>query len=169
MAPPGNSNSASAIPVGFETTPDGKTIRLMKPFLAGSGGATLLTLLTCAAQAHPVPASAIQPFYFEANREQADSPAPFLARGRDFRFLVSPGEAQISLAIRSAWAGQRRGRCGCNSSGPTDARQFPASRRCRAKSIISSAPTPRSGRPAFRHSRGLSGFAQGRESSLVEG
>ncbi len=37
------------------------------------------------------------PLFFEANRGQTDASAQFLARGRDFNFLISPTGAQIVL------------------------------------------------------------------------
>ena len=42
------------------------------------------------------------PLYFEANRGQVDSPAQFVARGRDSQFLISPDAAQFVLRKTTA-------------------------------------------------------------------
>jgi cysteine synthase len=38
-----------------------------------------------------------QPLYFEANHGQVNAAAPFIARGKDYQFLISPAGAQIIL------------------------------------------------------------------------
>ena len=63
------------------------------------------------------------PLYFEANHGQADPPAQFIARGRDYQFLISPAEAQIVLRKTGAETG---GRCGCNLSARIRGRKCPA-------------------------------------------
>jgi hypothetical protein len=63
-----------------------------KPILAG-----LLALNLLAASAQPAAPIANAPFYFEENRGQADAPAQFIARGRNYRFLISPAGARMIL------------------------------------------------------------------------
>jgi hypothetical protein len=91
-ADPDGSNSVSAGNVLFNMIRFAKII-----LLAGLGGLApgLLTLSAPAAQ--PVPGPANLPLYFEANQGQANVPAPFIARGHNYQFLISPTEAQIVL------------------------------------------------------------------------
>jgi hypothetical protein len=67
------------------------------------GIATSLIALALAVSAQITPFSGGMPLFFEANHGQAGTPARFLARGRDFQFLISPAQAQIVL--RKAAAG----------------------------------------------------------------
>jgi hypothetical protein len=46
------------------------------------------------------------PLYFEANLGQANSPAQFLARGRDCQFLISPNESRLILCKTDAISGK---------------------------------------------------------------
>lgn len=65
--------------------------------LAGLAGAGCLGWLAAAAPAQTVMLPAGQPLCFEANQGQVDSPARFVARGRDSLFLISPDAAQFTL------------------------------------------------------------------------
>jgi hypothetical protein len=64
----------------------------VKPVLAG-----LLAMNLLAASARAAAPGGGVPFYFEENRGQADVPAQFIARGRNYQFLISPAGAQIVL------------------------------------------------------------------------
>jgi len=72
-------------------------IRFVKKFLPATVGLVLglLTLQSTAVQSAAVSASL--PLYFETNSGQTDVPAPFIARGHDYQFLIAPAEAQIVL------------------------------------------------------------------------
>ncbi|MGO8836867.1 MAG: beta strand repeat-containing protein [Limisphaerales bacterium] len=73
-------------------------IRFTKLILsAGLNGLSLglLALPARAAQSAALPANL--PLYFEANQGQVNVPAPFIARGHDYQFLISPAEVQIAL------------------------------------------------------------------------
>jgi hypothetical protein len=83
-------------------TPCAKKNRFAKSILAGLGGAGWLGLFTTAAVAQTAIMPASLPFYFEANQGQVDSPAQFIARGRDSQFLISPGAAQFELGKMTA-------------------------------------------------------------------
>ena len=74
-------------------------MRLSKNIPSAGLGAVALCLLALAATAAQPAAmmSANLPLYFEANSGQSDIPAQFVARGHDYQFLISPGEAQILL------------------------------------------------------------------------
>ena len=78
-------------------TPDTKKIRFAKLMLAGLGGGGGLSLLATAAATQTAMMPAGRPLYFEANRGQMDSTAPFIARGSDSQFLISPDVAQLTL------------------------------------------------------------------------
>jgi hypothetical protein len=69
----------------------------VKPLLAG-----LLALNLFAAFARAAAAVGGLPFYFEENRGQADDPAQFIARGRNYQFLLSPAGAQVVLCKTTA-------------------------------------------------------------------
>jgi hypothetical protein len=83
-------------------TPRAKKIRFAKSILAGLAGPAWLGLFATAALAQTAMMPAGLPLYFEANQGQVDSPAPFIARGHDSQFLISPGAAQIVLCKMSA-------------------------------------------------------------------
>jgi hypothetical protein len=83
-------------------TPWMKKNRFAKSILAGLGGAAWLGAFATAALAQTAVMPAGQPLYFEANRGQADSPAQFIARGRDSQFLISPDAAQFVLRKTTA-------------------------------------------------------------------
>ena len=78
-------------------TPWTKNIRFAKPILAGLGCVAFLGTPATTASAQTVVMPGALPLYFEANRGQADSPAQFIARGRDSQFLISPDAAQFVL------------------------------------------------------------------------
>jgi hypothetical protein len=78
-------------------TPWTKSNRFAKSILAGLAGAGWLCLFAVAAVAQTAVLPAGMPLYFEANQGQVDSPAQFIARGRDSQFLISPDAAQIVL------------------------------------------------------------------------
>ncbi len=65
--------------------------------LAGLGGLVLRLLALPAMAAQPAALPSHLPLHFEANQGQADLPAQFIARGRDYQFLISPAEARIVL------------------------------------------------------------------------
>lgn len=71
----------------------------VKPILAG-----LLALNFFAASAQSAAPVGGIPFYFEENRGQADVAAQFIARGRNYQFLISPAGAQIVLCKTAATA-----------------------------------------------------------------
>ena len=79
-----------------------KGIWLAKLILAGFGGAGWLGLFATAAPAQMAMMPASLPLYFEANQGQVDSPAQFIARGRDSQFLISPDAAQFVLCKMTA-------------------------------------------------------------------
>jgi hypothetical protein len=83
-------------------TPCSKRIWLAKLILAGFGGAGGLGLFATAAPAQTAMMPASQPLYFEANQGQVDSPAQFLAHGRDSQFLISSDAAQFVLCKMTA-------------------------------------------------------------------
>jgi hypothetical protein len=83
-------------------TPWTKSNRFAKSILASLAGAGCLCLLAAAAMAQPAVLPAGMPLYFEANQGQVDSPAQFIARGRDSQFLISPSEAQLVLCKTTA-------------------------------------------------------------------
>lgn len=83
-------------------TPREKKIRFAKSILAGLAGPAWLGLFAAAAPAQTAMLPAGLPLYFEANQGQVDSPAPFIARGHDAQFLISPGAAQIVLCKMTA-------------------------------------------------------------------
>jgi hypothetical protein len=83
-------------------TPWTRKIRFAKSILAGLGGAGWLGLFATAAVAQTALMPASLPLYFEANEGQMDSPAQFVARGRDFQFLISPDAAQFVLCKMTA-------------------------------------------------------------------
>ena len=125
--------------------------------LAGLAGAGWLGALATAGAAQTAVMPSGLPLYFEANPGQADSPAQFIARGRDSQFLISPDAAQFVLRKTTAPgdffdaggadAIRRRGRA---------ARNCPARRNCPAKSITSSAMNRRgwqTGVPTFARVR----------------
>jgi len=68
-----------------------------KTILAVLAGAGWLGLFAPAVVAQTAMMPASLPLYFEANQGQVDSPAQFIARGRDSQFLISPDSAQIVL------------------------------------------------------------------------
>ncbi|MGA3284885.1 MAG: SBBP repeat-containing protein [Verrucomicrobiota bacterium] len=68
--------------------------RCVKKILS-AGFATTVVALAVSAQTTPL--SGGMSLFFEANHGQADSSAQFLARGRDFQFLISPTRAQMVL------------------------------------------------------------------------
>jgi len=78
-------------------TPGAKIIRFAKSIPAGLGGAGWLGLFAAAAVAQAAMTPAGLPLYFEAGRGPADSPAQFIAHGRDSQFLIEPAGAQIVL------------------------------------------------------------------------
>jgi hypothetical protein len=71
--------------------------RFAKSILAGLGGVAWLGALATAVAAQTAVMPSGLPLYFEANKGQADSPAQFIARGRDSQFLISPDAAQFLL------------------------------------------------------------------------
>ncbi|MFZ1071950.1 MAG: SBBP repeat-containing protein, partial [Verrucomicrobiia bacterium] len=71
----------------------------MKHILCAGLAIGLMVLAAAAQTAKPFGS---MPLYFEANRGQADHSMPFLARGRDSEFLISPTEAQIVLRKEAA-------------------------------------------------------------------
>jgi hypothetical protein len=79
-----------------------KKNRLAKSILAALGGVGWLCLLATAAVAQTAMMPSSLPLYFEANQGQVDSPAQFIARGRDSQFLISPASAQITLCKATA-------------------------------------------------------------------
>ena len=83
-------------------TPWTKKFRFAKSILAGFAGAAWLGALAMAAAAQTAVMPSGLPLYFEANRGQADSPAQFIARGRDSQFLISPDAAQFVLRKTTA-------------------------------------------------------------------
>ena len=68
-----------------------------KILAAGLAGLASGLLSSSAAAATPMAMPANLPLYFEANQGQANIPAQFIARGRDYQFSVSPVEAHIAL------------------------------------------------------------------------
>ena len=78
-------------------TPWTRKIRFVRSILAALGGAGWLCLFATVAMAQTAMMPAGLPLYFEANQGQADSPAQFIARGRDSEFLISPGAAEFVL------------------------------------------------------------------------
>jgi Immunoglobulin I-set domain/Immunoglobulin domain/Beta-propeller repeat len=72
------------------------------PLLAAISLLGWLNFAAGAAPALPTLKPAGLPLYFEANQGQADSPARFIARGRNSLFLISPATAQFVLAKTSA-------------------------------------------------------------------
>jgi hypothetical protein len=96
-ADPADSNSVSATTVNF------KMNRCLKRILSAKFNSLALGLLTLSAPAaQPVAVPANLPLYFEANQGQANAPAPFVARGHNYQFLISPTEAQIVLRKTAA-------------------------------------------------------------------
>jgi hypothetical protein len=83
-------------------TPWTKKNRFAKSILAGLAGAGWAGLFATIAVAQTAVMPASLPLYFEANQGQVDSPAQFIARGRDSQFLISPGEAQLVLCKTTA-------------------------------------------------------------------
>jgi hypothetical protein len=79
-----------------------KKIRFVKPVLTGLCGAGWLGLFAAVAVAQTAVVPAGLPLYFETNQGQVDSPAQFIARGRDSEFLISPGAAQFVLRKTTA-------------------------------------------------------------------
>ena len=78
-------------------TPWTKTFRFAKSILAGLASVAWLGALATAVAAQTAVMPSGLPLYFEVNRGQADSPAQFIARGRDSQFLISPDAAQFVL------------------------------------------------------------------------
>ncbi|HXR04409.1 MAG TPA: SBBP repeat-containing protein, partial [Verrucomicrobiae bacterium] len=68
--------------------------RGLKKILSAGFAAALVALAASAQTAMPFGGL---PLYFETNHGQTDPSMPFLARGRDSRFLISPAEARIVL------------------------------------------------------------------------
>ena len=83
-------------------TPWTKNIRFAKSILAGLGATGWLGLSATAAMAQSAMMPASLPLYFEANQGQVDSPAQFIARGRDSQFLISSDAAQFVLCKMTA-------------------------------------------------------------------
>ena len=83
MGPAANSNSAL---VGSALS---NMIRRTKRIL---GCAISLTALAASAQITPLGGGL--PLFFEANHGQVDHSAPFVSRGRDYQFLISPTRVQ---------------------------------------------------------------------------
>ena len=87
-----SSSLASATRVNFKINRSAKN-NFAKPILAGL---LAVNILSASAQL-AAPAGGGVPFYFEENRGQANVPAQFIARGRNYQFLISPAGAQIVL------------------------------------------------------------------------
>jgi hypothetical protein len=83
-------------------TPWTRKIRFVRSILAGFAGAGWLCLFATATMAQTAMMPAGLPLYFEANQGQADSPAQFIARGRDSEFLISPSAAEFVLRKMTA-------------------------------------------------------------------
>ena len=83
-------------------TPRATKNRFVKSILAGLAGAGGLGLLATAVVAQTTMMPSGRQLYFEANQGQVDSPAQFIARGRDSQFLISPGAAQFELGKMTA-------------------------------------------------------------------
>jgi hypothetical protein len=79
-----------------------RNIRFAMSILAVLGGAGWLGLFATAAAAQTAAMPAGLPLYFEANQGQVDSPAQFIARGRDSQFLILPDAAQFVLTKMTA-------------------------------------------------------------------
>lgn len=79
-----------------------KKVWFAKPILAVLGGTGCLGLFAAAAVAQTAVMPAGMPLYFEANQGQVDSPAQFIALGRDSQFLISPDTAQFVLRKMTA-------------------------------------------------------------------
>jgi hypothetical protein len=90
-AVPASSSLASATPVNFKMNRSVKN-NFGKSILAGLLALNFFAVSALAA----APIGGI-PFYFEENRGQANAPAQFIARGRNYQFLISPDETQIVL------------------------------------------------------------------------
>ena len=81
-----------------------KKILTLKSALAGLGCAVAVNLFALTPPSQTPVAPAPAPFYFEACPGPAGSPAQFVARGRDYLFLISPAGVQLNLQKTDATA-----------------------------------------------------------------
>jgi hypothetical protein len=79
-----------------------KKIFSLKSALLGWGCAGALNVLALATSAQIPAAFGNLPLFFETNDGPADNPAPFVVRGRDYQFFISPAEATLALQKKDA-------------------------------------------------------------------
>jgi hypothetical protein len=83
-----------------------KKLLSVKPILAGLYCVSMWNFSTFTTSAQTMPALGNLPLYFEANPGQANSPAQFLAHGRDCQLLISPNESRLILRKTDATSGK---------------------------------------------------------------
>ena len=138
--------SITVAPAAFNSVSAGnvlfKMIRFAKTILsAGLSGLACSLLMLSATAATPAARPVDLPLCFEANEGQADGSAPFIARGHDFQFLISPAEARIVLRQTGASPAVVQ----MQFAGANPRHKSTATLNWRAKSITSAAATLPSG------------------------
>jgi hypothetical protein len=83
-----------------------KKLLPVKPILAGLCCASVWSFSAFTTSAQTMTALGNLPLYFEVNLGQANSPARFLAHGRDCQFWISPNESQLMLCKTDAISGK---------------------------------------------------------------